>query len=457
MSPRILPAPATTALVALLGLLAALLAVVAPQPAAADTRAMPGHFTGYAFDQCQAPSQSAMDAWWNASPYAGIGIYIAGDLRFCRVQTHLDATWVARQARTGWRLLPLTVGRQASCSTVERYQDHLIDDNPTKGYAAARGQGRREARSTVRAARALGIGKRSVLWYDIEAFPTTSTRCRESALAFLSAWTNTLHNLDFRSGVYSSAASGIAVLDQARRAGRHTMPDFLWVAEWVAASSYRRPPTAVPPSLQSSFYDSAWWVAQGRVMRQYRGDHDERYGGVRINIDTNYLNLGRGSRVPRAQATCGVEIDYDRYRRFTQGSRGEQIRAAQCLLRQLGHYRKKVLRPRFTPATKAAVYRFQTASGLPRHGKLNRRVWVALLTAAPIPAATPVSKYGSATHAVRRIQRALNATGGARLPITGFYGFETTQAVRDYQRAVGLPANGVVAPTTWATLRAGRS
>lgn len=440
-----------------LALLAALLTVLAPQPAAAETRAMPGHFSGYAFDQCQAPSQSAMDAWWQASPYAGIGIYIAGDLRYCRQQTHLDAAWVARQARTGWRLLPLTVGPQASCSSVERYRGRLIDANPSQGYAAARKQGRQEARSTVRAAQALGIGKRSVLWYDLEHFSTAQASCSESALAFLSAWTNTLHALDFRSGLYSSASSGIAVLDRARRAGRHTMPDFLWVAEWMAAGDYRQPPTAVPPSFASTYYDHAWWSAQGRVMRQYRGDHDERHGGVTINIDTNYLQLGGGSRVPRAQATCGVEVDYDRYRRFVAGSTGEQVKAAQCLLRQLGHYRKKTLTPRFTPATKAAVFRFQTAAGLPRHGRLNTRVWVALLSAAPKPAANRVSKYGSATHAVRRIQRSLNAASAAGLPVTGFYGYETTQAVRDYQRGVGLPPTGVVGATTWAMLRAGRS
>ena len=30
-------------------------------------------------------------------------------------------------------------------------------------------------------------------------------------------------------------------------------------------------------------------------MKQYRGGHNETWGGVTINIDRNFLDLGRGS------------------------------------------------------------------------------------------------------------------------------------------------------------------
>ena len=56
-------------------------------------------------------------------------------------------------------------------------------------YPTARRQGRAEADSAVAAARALGIVPGSTLWYDLEGFDHTNRHCRESALAFLSAWT----------------------------------------------------------------------------------------------------------------------------------------------------------------------------------------------------------------------------------------------------------------------------
>lgn len=418
---------------------------------ARTTRAMPGHFTGYAFDQCQAPSQAAMDAWWEHSPYAGIGIYVAGDNRYCKDQVHLDAAWVATQAARGWRLLPLTVGPQASCSTVERYADRRISGDPAGGYAKARAQGRTEATTTVDAVRTLGIGARSILWYDLEAFPTTAARCRDSALAFLEAWTLRVRELGFRSGVYSSAASGIAVLDRARLAGTHEMPDALWVAEWMDPAAYRIPPRPSAPSAASAFYDGGWWAARGRLMRQYRGDHRETHGGVEIDIDTNHLWIGRGSVAPPAAKPCRTLIDHRRYRPLRTGVRHEQVRAAHCLLRAQGHYRGR-LRPAYTARTEAAVRRLQASAGLPVSGRIGARTWTVLLAAGPVR----VAKVGSAGHAVRRLQRALNAAARADLPVTGVYDYATTVAVRSYQRTQRLPRTGVASTPTWLALLAGR-
>ena len=55
------------------------------RPADAATRRMPGAIAGYAFDACQAPSQAAMDAWWQSSPYWGVGIYTSGRNRLCSI------------------------------------------------------------------------------------------------------------------------------------------------------------------------------------------------------------------------------------------------------------------------------------------------------------------------------------------------------------------------------------
>ncbi|MDQ3481480.1 MAG: DUF1906 domain-containing protein, partial [Actinomycetota bacterium] len=132
-------------------------ALVLATPAQAENRVTPGNFTGYGFDQCVAPTQTAMDSWLTSSPYWAVGIYISGDSRGCPTQPNLTPAWVSTQLGNGWRLLPLTVGPQAWCTTRERYlQQVRIRPDPTTNYAEAREQGREEAAKTVTAAQVLG-------------------------------------------------------------------------------------------------------------------------------------------------------------------------------------------------------------------------------------------------------------------------------------------------------------
>lgn len=417
--------------------------VLAATPAEAANRVTPRNFTGYGFDQCIAPAQEDMDTWLTTSPYWAVGVYIAGDNRYCGddKQPNLDATWVSTQLRNGWRLLPITVGLQASCSSVDRYQrkGHRISADPAGTYATAREQGRTEAQTTVQAARSLGIAARSTLWFDLEHF-TGGVRCHESALSFLSAWTNRLHGLDYRSGVYSSGSSGIQSLDDARALtpGRYAMPDQIWIADWNGRAN-----------VSSQYVRADGWMPHRRV-HQYRGGHDQRYGGVTINIDNNYLDLGRGSVAPAAPRHCGVQVDYPRYRRLDRGDHGAQVKAAQCLLRQKGLF-QGALRFRYDGTTYRAVRAFQRTRSLPVNGAMTSRTWTALLSEGP----ARVVKIGSANNAVRRAQRSLNAAATCRLPVTGVFDAATTTAVREYQVKRGLPRTGVVASDTWGDLARG--
>ncbi len=127
------------------------------RPADAATRAMPGSFTGFAFDTYTAPPQATMDLWWEGSPYGAVGIYTSGVNRFDEVQPELTPTWVSTQAARGWRLLPIHVGLQASCSDPRRTWER-IDADPTGGYAAARAQGAAQADEAATAATSVGIG-----------------------------------------------------------------------------------------------------------------------------------------------------------------------------------------------------------------------------------------------------------------------------------------------------------
>ncbi len=443
----------TRAVVLLTSILTAVAGLSVVSPAEAANRVTPGGFSGYGFDQCKTQSQEAMDTWLTSSPYWAVGVYIAGKNRHCgdAVQTNLTSEWVATQLRNGWKLMPITVGPQASCY-VNPKKKTRISANPADLYAAAREQGRLEAQDTVARARALGITARSTLWYDIEAYDIHNDACRESALFFLTAWTRALHNLGYVSGVYSSASSGIRALDEerARYPRTYVMPDRIWTAEWVAESAYRRPPTMTAPSLFSAYVSDDGWMPFSRV-RQYRGGHDETYGGVTINIDTNYLNIGGGTRAGRAPTFCrGTRVDFPTYRFLKAGARGAQVSALQCLMRQRNLYGGRI-NGFYNRGTERAVRRFQERHGVRATGRMPRSTWTMLLSRGT----TPVVKIGSGGNNVRRVQRALNAAVKAGLPVDGVFGPGTTGAVRRYQAEVGLRRTGVVAADTWAKLQAG--
>ena len=89
--------------------------------------------------------------------------------------------------------------------------------------------------------------------------------------------------------------------------------------------------------------------------------------------------------------------------------------------------------------------------GLPQVNPVNRKVWTALLSRGK----QPLMKYGSASQAVRRLQRALNAADRAELSVTGVFEATTTAAVKRYQADHKVAATGVVLEDTWQLLAAG--
>jgi hypothetical protein len=438
---------ARTARIAVVALLTGLAATFAVTPAQASKVVTPGNFTGYGFDQCLAPSQGAMDAWLKNSPFLAVGIYISGDSRACRSQPNLSKTWVNTQLRNGWRLLPITLGPQASCSPrFPRYgNDETINPRPGANgqYDTARAQGRAEAVKAVSAAQALGIAPRSTLWYDIEGFDNTQTRCRESALAFLSGWTFKLHGLNYVSGVYSSAGSGIKILDDARvnRPGAFNLPDMIWLARWDGMAN-----------TSSSYIRADGWRPGGRV-KQYQGGHNETWGGVTINIDRNFLDVGKGSWAAAEDHCSGTRISYPHYTRVAPGTTDTaMVEALQCLLKEKGLYAGRV-NGAYNDRTRLAARSWQQARGFVVRDLWNRPNWMSLLVAGQVK----VSKWGSAGPEVRRLQRALNAAhDDAGVGATGVFKKTTVAAVRTYQRRVGLRVNGIAGPSTWRALRNGK-
>lgn len=408
----------------------------------------PGHFRGYGFDQCLAPSQAAMNTWLNHSPFLAVGIYISGDSRACRNQPNLTPKWISTQLSKGWRLLPITLGPQASCQPrFPRYADDFkINPKPGSagGYSIAKKQGTTEAGRSVAAAEALGIVPGSTLWYDLEGFNHSDRHCRESALSFLSGWVAQVRALGYKAGVYSSVGSGIKMLDDARvnRPGVFALPDAIWMARWDGAAN-----------TSSSYIREDGWRPGGRV-KQYMGGHDETWGGVRINIDRNYLDLGRGSIAAPESRCGGIRIGFTRYdalRKPTtsgQTSPADQVKALQCLLQEKGLYTGK-LGGTFNPQLLAAVQEWQRRTGFPVTEVWSRKNWVTIFAAGD----QPVLKFGSAGPNVRRVQRALNATyADLGLNSTGTFDLLTHNAVRAWQKDAGLPVSGVMNPASWAAL-----
>lgn len=71
------------------------------------------------------------------------------------------------------------------------------------------------------------------------------------------------------------------------------------------------------------------------------------------------------------------------------------------------------------------------------------------------PSPTPLLQFGSQGSAVLELQRALHRAGHFCERIDGSFGKKTDEAVRAFQRAAGLSADGVVGPATWAALISG--
>jgi len=112
----------------------------------------------------------------------------------------------------------------------------------------------------------------------------------------------------------------------------------------------------------------------------------------------------------------------------------------------------------FGPKTAAAVKAFQKAQRLTSDGVVGPKTWAKLNAAAPKPPAAPSSssptlKTGAHGAAVSDLQQRLRAHG-YNVSVDGDFGAKTANAVRQFQRAKGLTADGVVGPKTWAKLKA---
>lgn len=267
---------------------AALLLATSSGGAAAPQAVRTALYTGYGFEACTAPSVAALRAW-TASPYRAVGIYIGGVNRAC-ADGNLSAAWVSATLSLGWSLMPLYVGLQAPCVGQARLA--TLSTN----VATAAQQGRAAADDAIGRASTFALPAGSPIYLDMEGYRSNDAACTRAVQSFVGGWSSELRAQGYLSGVYGSAASTIrdvAALGPAR-------PDNAWIANWNGVEGVFGDP----------YVSDALWSNHQRI-HQYKGGHRETYGGVTINIDSDYVdapvvrNAGTAPPSPPAEPPAG--------------------------------------------------------------------------------------------------------------------------------------------------------
>lgn len=225
---------------------------------------------GLGFDTCTAPSITALRAWWGTSPYETVNIYFGGLNRGCG-QPNLTPAWVRDATAMGWGLLPTYMGHQPICMLGNK--EHRFTE------ANATAIGASDARDAIAQATALGLLTGSALYADVEHYDRSDASCVTAVRLYVSAWTTTLHQAGYLAGVYVHQNSGLPDLSAVYDSPAYARPDAVWIARWDGNPALTGWPTAP---------DHHW--ADHQRAKQYQGDHDETWGGVTINIDSDSLD-----------------------------------------------------------------------------------------------------------------------------------------------------------------------
>jgi hypothetical protein len=226
------------------------------------------------FDACRAPTVTHMDTWWRSSPFTSVGVYIGGANRAC-AQPNLTPTWVSTTKSQGWSLIPIWVGPQASCTTLGNATK--IPADPFWAEIA----GISEGSAAADAADALGLQWLDPVYYDMESYPRGGV-CSTSVQRFASGWVHGLNQRGYLAGFYSSLCSGIQDLAAVYDVSSIRRQNAIWIAAW------NNVPTVFDFGPPCALANTKW--ANHQRLHQFTGGHDETWGGVTINIDSNAID-----------------------------------------------------------------------------------------------------------------------------------------------------------------------
>ena len=144
------------------------------------------------------------------------------------------------------------------------------------------------------------------------------------------------------------------------------------------------------------------------------------------------------------------------YPTLREGDRGEEVKQLQQLLKNTGYY-GAAIDGIFGSGTRNAVVQFQKASGLSADGIVGAQTWSALYKngtsrGSSSGSTSGVLKNGSRGTAVADLQAKLKNKGYYSGGIDGIFGLGTENAVKAFQKANGLVADGIAGPRTIAAL-----
>ena len=116
--------------------------------------------------------------------------------------------------------------------------------------------------------------------------------CRQAVNDFVNGWVTHMHDLGNLAGVYG--ATGVVASNGCTSGlGDYltipNIPDVIWPARWyLPAGEGTYDPTASVWDIGKCVPATAWNNHQR--IRQYAGGHNETWGGVLLNIDSNVLD-----------------------------------------------------------------------------------------------------------------------------------------------------------------------
>jgi hypothetical protein len=209
-----------------------------------------------------------MKAWRDASPYSSVAIYIGGEMRGCPNSALDSPAWVNSVLDQGWGVIPVYVSRQAPCSD---FHVRMSGDPAAAGW-----DGFYAGIDSVVRARAAGVTTGSPIYLDIESWDVDDPACSAAVGAFMSSWDMVVHGNGFLAGIYSTPRTGIAIERDLEGNPSMYHADLVWVANWTGT-----------PGGTDAFAGNAW--AGGRV-HQYAGDHSETWGGVKMEVDSDWVD-----------------------------------------------------------------------------------------------------------------------------------------------------------------------
>jgi len=236
-----------------------------------------GILTAKGYDTCGNPNTAQLQAFWNATPYWFVGLYLGGSNVGCSSSLQMSPDYVNYAVGLGYKVGFFWVGPQAPCNNLGL---PAFSSDPGTAY----NQGKQElinawntliSSSNPGGAGVLNGANLTVVTYDLEDYCGSAT-ARAAAQSFIEGWDEQAQVSPPQvPGVYGSVC-GSYLNDFA---GLNSPPENIWGANWDG-----NPDTTVMVCIPSGN-----WIFHQRL-KQYNGGHTEQWNGVSMSIDSDCSN-----------------------------------------------------------------------------------------------------------------------------------------------------------------------